>query len=89
MKKHLLLFLAAVLSISTFAADLNPFAYNLTAAYDKSTNSVTIGYHLNAPATKVKIIIYQNEANPATSKEFTGSAYTATGAHTAVVPLHE
>ena len=89
MKKLLLIvnFLAiAILSVT--AADLNPFAYKLTATYDKATNSVTIGYHLNAPAKKVKIVIYQNEANPATSQEFTTSAYTSTGAHTANLSLH-
>ena len=89
MKKLLLIvnFLAiAILSVT--AADLNPFAYKLTAIYDKATNSVTIGYHLNAPAKKVKIVVYQNEANPATSQEFTTSAYTSTGAHTANLSLH-
>ena len=89
MKKHLLLFLAAVLSISTFAADLNPFAYKLgEPVYDARANSVTISYHLNAPATKVRIVIYQDEASPVTYQDFTGSSYTSAGAHTAIVSLH-
>ena len=89
MKKLLLiLHILVVAVLSVTAADLNPFAYKLTATYDKATNSVTIGYHLNAPAKKVKIVIYQNEANPATSQEFTTSAYTSTGAHTANLSLH-
>lgn len=89
MKKHLLLFLAAVLSISAFAADLNPFAYKLgTPVYDAKNNSVTIGYHLNAPANKVRIVIYQDEASPVTYQDFTGSSYTSAGAHTAIVSLH-
>lgn len=87
--KQIFTFLLLVLfSCVTFAADLNPFAYKLTATYDKATNSVTIGYHLNAPALKVKIIIYQDEAMPATSQEFTTSAYTSVGAHTANLSLH-
>lgn len=89
MKKHLLLFLAVVLSISAFAANLNPFAYNLgTPVYDAKNNSVTIGYHLNAPANKVRIVIYQDEASPVTYQDFTGSSYTSAGAHTAIVSLH-
>lgn len=88
MKKLLLILsIFAVTFSSAFAADLNPFAYNLTALYDKSTNSVIIGYHLNAPANKVKIVIYQDEANPAKSMEFTTSSYLSAGAHTAIVPL--
>lgn len=88
MKKLLLILsIFAVTFSSAFAADLNPFAYNLTASYDQSTNSVIIGYHLNAPAKKVKIVIYQDETNPATSMEFTTSSYLSAGAHTAKVPL--
>ena len=89
MKKHLLLFLAVIFSISAFAADLNPFAYKLgTPVYDARANSVTISYHLNAPATKVRIVIYQDEASPVTYQDFTGSSYTSAGAHTAIVSLH-
>ena len=89
MKKHLLLFLAVVLSISAFAADLNPFAYKLgTPVYDAKNNSVTIGYHLNAPANMVRIVIYQDEAHPVAQQDFTGTAYTSAGAHSAVVSLH-
>lgn len=90
MKKSLLVLSILFLSVSfagISAADLNPFAYKLTATYDKATNSVTIGYHLNAPARKINIVIYKDEANPVTSKEFTASSYISTGAHTAVVPL--
>ena len=88
MKRIFTFLLLVLFSCVTFAADLNPFAYKLTATYDKATNSVTIGYHLNAPALKVKIIIYQDEAMPATSQEFTTSAYTSAGAHTANLSLH-
>ena len=88
MKRIFTFLLLVLFSCLTFAADLNPFAYKLTATYDKATNSVSIGYHLNAPALKVKIIIYQDEAMPATSQEFTTSAYTSAGAHTANLSLH-
>ena len=89
MKKILLFVFVSILSISAFAADLNPFAYKLSEpVYDASANSVTISYHLNAPATKVRIVIYQDEASPVTYQDFTGSSYTSAGAHTAIVSLH-
>lgn len=88
MKKILLFVFVSILSISAFAADLNPFAYKLSKPiYDASANSVTISYHLNAPATKVRIVIYQDEASPVTYQDFTGSSYTSAGAHTAKVSL--
>lgn len=89
MKKILLFVFVSILSISAFAADLNPFAYKLSEpVYDARANSVTISYHLNAPATKVRIVIYQDEASPVTYHDFTGSSYTSAGAHSAVVSLH-
>lgn len=89
MKKILLFVFASILSISAFAAaDLNPFAYKLSEpVYDARANSVTISYHLNAPATKVRIVIYKDEASPVTYQDFTGSSYTSAGAHTAKVSL--
>lgn len=89
MKKILHFVFVSILSISAFAADLNPFAYKLSEPiYDARANSVTISYHLNAPATKVRIVIYQDEASPVTYQDFTGSSYTSAGAHTAIVSLH-
>ena len=89
MKKILLFVFVSILSISAFAADLNPFAYKLSEpVYDAKANSVTISYYLNAPATKVRIVIYQDEASPVTYQDFTGSSYTSAGAHTAIVSLH-
>ena len=88
MKKILLFVFVSILSISAFAADLNPFAYKLSEpVYDARANSVTISYHLNAPATKVSIVIYQDEAHPVAQQNFTGTAYTSAGAHSAVVSL--
>ena len=56
MKKHLLLFLAAVLSISAFAADLNPFAYNL---YSTTTinGETELHFSTNALSEKVQLFI--------------------------------
>ncbi len=89
MKKILLSIVFALITLVTaFAADLNPFAYGLTAVYSKADNSVTISYSLNAPASKVKIVIYQDEANPATSAEFSSATYTTAGSHLAKVSLN-
>ena len=86
MKKILLFVFVSILSISAFAADLNPFAYKLSEpVYDAKANSVTISYHLNAPATKVRIVIYQDEASPVTYQDFTGSSYTSAGDRKSVV----
>lgn len=56
MKKHLLLFLAVVLSISAFAADLNPFAYNL---YSTTTinGETKLHFSTNALSEKVQLFI--------------------------------
>lgn len=56
MKKHLLLFLAAVLSISAFAADLNPFAYNLYTSTN-TDGGTRLNFSLNAPAPTVEVYI--------------------------------
>lgn len=56
MKKHLLLFLAAVLSISAFAVDLNPFAYNLYTSTN-TDGGTRLNFSLNAPAPTVEVYI--------------------------------
>lgn len=56
MKKHLLLFLAAVLSVSAFAADLNPFAYNLYTSTN-TDGGTRLNFSLNAPAPTVEVYI--------------------------------
>lgn len=73
MKKHLLLFLAAVLSISAFAADAtpNPYAYDLkVTSYDEENFKVTLQYSLNAPASSVKIYAKDGAGNSYLLKEF-------------------
>ena len=56
MKKHLLLFLAVIFSISAFAADLNPFAYNL---YSTTTinGETELHFSTNALSEKVQLFI--------------------------------
>ena len=56
MKKHLLLFLAVVLSISAFAADLNPFAYNLYTSTN-TDGGTRLHFSINAFAPTVEVYI--------------------------------
>ena len=59
MKKLLLILSIFVVTLSTFAADLNPFAYGLKSSVN-ATNPMRldIEYKLNAPATSVKVYLY-------------------------------
>ena len=73
MKKHLLLFLSVILSISAFAADAtpNPYAYDLkVTSSDEENFKVTLQYSLNAPATSVKIYAKDGAGNSYLLKEF-------------------
>ena len=64
MKKILLFVFVSILSISAFAADPNPYAYDLSAsAVDNENFKVTLQYSLNAPATSVKIFCQDEEGN--------------------------
>lgn len=69
MKKHLLLFLAAVLSISAFAADLNSYAYNVNATYNPNTFVLHVEWNLNANAQDVKIVA-ENQGHDIVLKEY-------------------
>ena len=62
MKKYLLLVLLVTLSFSSaFAADPNPYAYNLKKiSYDDNSKTLVIGYSLNAPADS--IFVYAEDA---------------------------
>ena len=72
MKKLLLIvtFLAiAILSVT--AADLNPFAYDLSvSSYDAENFKVTLQYSLNAPATSVKIYAKDGDGTSYLLKEY-------------------
>ena len=71
MKKILLFVFVSILSISAFAANPNPYAYDLmVSAYDEENFKVTLQYSLNAPATSVKIYVQDSGANSYLLKEF-------------------
>ena len=57
-----------------FAADLNPFAYDLKTDYNESTLTLTLKFTLNAPATYVKLAIMDG-ANEVWTKEYLASSY--------------
>jgi len=59
MKKLLLILSVFVVTFSAFAAELNPFAYGLRSSVN-ATNPMRldIEYKLNAPATSVKVYLY-------------------------------
>ena len=82
MKKLLLIVFSVIFSLVAVAANLNPFAYDLNAVYNKADHSVTISYSLNAVAKEVRVVIYQDEANPVVTKSFTANQYLTPGVHT-------
>ena len=57
MKKLLLILSIFVVSLSAIAADLNPFAYGLKSEYNDKTQTLTINFTLNAPASYVKLVV--------------------------------
>lgn len=63
MKKLLLVIISLFVALITTAADLNPYAYNLSSSYDPSTFTLTINYSLNAPAESVTIVAIDSEKN--------------------------
>ena len=61
MKKFVLFFLSLMVCATTFAANLNPYAYNLKKiSYDDNSKTLVIGYSLNAPADS--IFVYAEDA---------------------------
>ena len=60
MKKLLLILSIFVVSLSAFAADLNPFAYGLRSSVNASNPmQLDIQFSINAPATSVKVYLYE------------------------------
>ena len=56
MKKLLLSAVFAMVALTTtFAADLNPFAYGLESTYDPLSLTLSGEFMLNAPATSVAV----------------------------------
>lgn len=71
MKKILLFVFVSILSISAFAANPNPYAYDLSvSAVDYENFKVNLQYSLNAPATSVKIFCQDEEGNSYLLKQF-------------------
>ena len=59
MKKLLLILSIFVVSLSTIAANLNPFAYGLSSSVNASNPmQLDIQFSINAPATSVKVVVY-------------------------------
>ena len=79
MKKLLLILsIFAVTFSSAFAADLNPFAYNLKSEYNDKTQTLTINFTLNAPATYVKLAISDGTSDVWTKEYQAGKVPKAT-----------
>ena len=76
MKKLLLILSVFVISLSASAADLNPFACNLKSEYNDKTQTLTINFTLNAPASYVKLAI-SNGQRDVWTKEYLASSYQA------------
>lgn len=77
MKKTLLILSIFVVTFSSaFAAELNPFAYGLKSEYNDKTQTLTINFTLNAPASYVKLAISDGTSDVWT-KEYLASNYQA------------
>ena len=77
MKKLLLSVVFAMVALTTtFAADLNPFAYNLKSEYNDKAQTLTINFTLNAPASYVKLVVLDGTTEVWT-KEYLASNYQA------------
>mgnify|MGYP006049639175 CR=1 FL=1 len=79
MKKLLLILSIFVVSLSAFAAELNPFAYGLYA--DVNTNPsgspdcvMGLQWKLNATATRMKVIIIDESENEYVYRDYVGEA---------------
>ena len=57
MKKVLLIISLLVISLLSFAANLNPFAYNLRSELSAGQSTLTVHYSLNSTATSVKVVV--------------------------------
>lgn len=74
MKKILLIFCILSISLLSFAADLNPFAYGLKSEFNPSTLTLTVNFSLNAPAEYMKLAISDGTTDVWT-KEYFGKDY--------------
>ena len=89
MKKHVLLFLSVIFSLSLFAADLNPFAYNLYTSTN-ADGGTRLHFSINAfaPTVEVYIVVgnaekkirtYSNVAKNSYSTDLTASDAASAG----------
>ena len=60
MKKIPLIISLLVISLLSFAANLNPFAYNLSSELSADQSTLTVHYTLNAAANSVSVRVLQN-----------------------------
>ena len=75
MKKLLLSIIFALISFTTtLAVDLNPFAYGLKSQYDPSSMILSVDFSLNAPASYMRLSIYDGETE-VWYKEYFASSY--------------
>lgn len=74
MKKILLIFCILSISLLSFAADLNPFAYGLKSEFNPSTLTLTVNFSLNAPAEYMKLAISDGTQDVWT-KEYLAASY--------------
>lgn len=82
MKKHLLLVLSLCFALVTTAADLNPYAYNLSSEIAlNNPMRLNISFKLNASALSVKVFVYtvDGEWEQEVNANLTNSTLTYTG----------
>ena len=74
MKKIFTTFLTILFCATLFAADLNPFAYDLKSEYNEGSMTLTVNFSLNAPASYVKLAISDGSTD-VWIKEYLASSY--------------
>lgn len=57
MKKLLFILSALLVSVITYGASLNPYAYNLSSTWNEATQELTVRFKLNAHPKWVAVIV--------------------------------
>lgn len=83
MKKHLLLFLSVIFSLSLFAADLNPYAYGASAEW-VSDYVLKVNWSTQAPAMAIKIVATDKDGDEYVIREY---GYTAANAYSTQINI--
>lgn len=95
MKKLLLSAVFAMVALTTtFAAQLNPFAYNLRSSLSTDQSTLTVYYSLNATATGVKVLVMNGdvvvkEVDCNAQKTLAGGAALSRGDYKVVIETSE